>query len=313
MGTAPCTAYEAGAVPRARLLNRDRPEAAAEQAGLGSAPSLANLRSLDFRSACDNWTPGGWVKRRAATEIGKTPNYHPFPKYLQIRDVILRWLAAQEVGEQLPTEMALSDQFGVSRETIRKSLKRLEQRGIIRRRPRVGTVLVRRPAVSADQRLTGPIEEFAELGTATTVKLVSRRFVRAPADVATALGLAAGERVYELKRIRFLRGEPLLLLDAYFPFTVGRNLARLDLRHDLIVPAVRRVLRSSVQEEYQQVDALIAAGALVQHLDIAPGAPILVVKRLYVDSRGNPAVFFRENFRSDRYFYTINLSQAHRR
>jgi GntR family transcriptional regulator len=105
------------------------------------------------------------------------------------------------VGEQIPTEMALSDQFGVSRETIRKSLKRLEQRDIFRRCPRVGMLLVRRPEVSVDQRLTGPIEEFAELGTATTVKLVGRRFVRAPADVATALGLAAGERVYELKRI----------------------------------------------------------------------------------------------------------------
>jgi hypothetical protein len=64
--------------------------------------------------------------------------------------------------------------------------------------------------------------------------------------------LAAGERIYELKRIRFLRGEPLLLLDAYFPFTVGRNLARLDLLRDLIVPALCRVLRSSVQAEYQQ-------------------------------------------------------------
>jgi hypothetical protein len=49
MGTTPCAVYEARAVPRARLLNRDRLEAAEEQAGLGSDPSLANLRSLDFR------------------------------------------------------------------------------------------------------------------------------------------------------------------------------------------------------------------------------------------------------------------------
>jgi GntR family transcriptional regulator len=209
--------------------------------------------------------------------------------------------------------MALSQQFGVSRETIRKSMKRLEQHGIIRRRPRTGTFLVRRPAASSDRRLTGLIEELPEFGTATTVKLVGQRFVRAPADVATALGLAAGEKVYELKRIRFLHGEPLLLLDAFFPPAIGQKLARLDLRHCLIIPVLRKVLRAPVREEYQQVDALAATGTLVRHLGVAAGAPILVVKRLYADSRGNPAGFLHENFRSDRYFYTINLSQSRKR
>jgi GntR family transcriptional regulator len=251
--------------------------------------------------------------KRKTSEAAESPNYHPFPKYLQIREVILRWLTTQEVGEQLPTEMALSQQFGVSRETIRKSMKQLEQRGIIRRRPRAGTFLVRRPAASSDRRLTGLIEEFPELGTATTVKLVGQRFVRAPADVASALGLPAGEQVYELQRIRFLRGEPLLLLRVFFPSAVGQKLARLDLRHCLIVPAIRKVLRAPVREEYQQVDALVATGALVRHLGVAAGAPILLVKRLYADPHGNPAGLFCENFRSDRYFYTINLSQSPKR
>lgn len=252
------------------------------------------------------------MKRRMISEAAKARNYHPFPKYLQIRDVILRWLASQEVGGRLPTEMALSDQFGVSRETIRKSLKRLEQRGIIRRRPRAGTFLVKRPATSFDLRLTGPIEEFEDLGTATTTKLVGQRTIDAPADVASALGLVEGERVHELQRIRFLRGEPLLLLDAFFPLAIGRKMARLDLRENLIVPALRGILKVPLQEEYQQVDAIVATGALARHLGVAVGAPVLTVKRLYIDSRENPAVFFREHFRSDRYFYTINLSRGRR-
>lgn len=237
-------------------------------------------------------------------------NYRPFPKYLQIRDVILRWLASQEVGGRLPTEMALSDQFGVSRPTIRKSLKRLEQRGIIRRRPRAGTFLVKRPATSSDLRLTGPIEEFEDLGTATTTRLVSQRPVDAPADVASALGLVEGERVYLLQRARLLRGEPLLLLDAYFPLAIGHRMARLDLRTGLIVPRLTGILKSPLEEEYQQVDASVATGALSRHLGVTPGAPVLTVKRLYVDSRENPAAFFCEHFRSDRYFYTINLSRG---
>jgi DNA-binding GntR family transcriptional regulator len=246
------------------------------------------------------------------SEVAKARNYHPFPKYLQIRDVILRWLASQEVGGRLPTEMALSNQFGVSRETIRKSLKRLEQRGIIRRRPRAGTVLAKRPAASFDPRLTGPIEELEDLDAATSTKLVSQGSVDAPADVASALGLAEGERVYLLQRIRFLRGEPLLLLDAFVPLAIGQEMARLDMRKALILPVLGGILKSPLEEEHQQVDAIAATGALARRLDVTPGAPVLTLKRLYVDSRENPVVFFREHFRSDRYFYTINLSRGRR-
>jgi GntR family transcriptional regulator len=250
------------------------------------------------------------VKGRRTAKAAATRDYHPFPKYLQIRDVILRWLATQEVGGRLPTEMALSEQFGVSRETIRKSLKRLEQNGTIRRRQRAGTFLAKRPAMNADLRLTGPIEEFKDLGTATTAKLVSQQPVRAPADVAGALEVPAGGQVYELKRIRLLDGEPLLLLDAYFPLKIGRQIARIDLHGNLVVPTLRRILRSSLQEQYQQIDAVVAKGVLARQLRVTPGAPVLTVKRLFVDGRGNPAVFFREHFRSDRYFYTIKLPQG---
>lgn len=250
------------------------------------------------------------MKKQKTGRAAKAPHYDPFPKYLQIRDVIIRWLGTQAVGDRLPTEMALADQFGVSRETIRKSLERLEQGGIIRRRPRAGTFLVKRPAMSADGRLTGPIEEFKELGTTTVARLVRQGPVPAPADVAGAFDLAEGKEVYEFKRLRFLGKQPLLLLDAYFPLPIGRKIARLDLQGGLVVPALREIVGSPLREEYQQIDAVAATGLLARQLRVAPGAPVLLVKRLFLDAAGNPVVFFRENFRSDRYFYTIKLTQG---
>ena len=250
------------------------------------------------------------MKKRKAGRAAGAPHYDPFPKYLQIRDVIVRWLSTQDVGERLPTEMALSDQFGVSRETIRKSLERLEQDGIIRRRPRAGTFLVKLPARSSDGRLTGPIEEFKELGTATTAKLVRQGPVPAPPDVANAFGVAVGKEVFEFKRLRVLGEQPLLLLDAYFPLPIGRKLARHDLQGALVVPTLRQIVGSPLREEYQQIDAIVATGVLARQLRVTPGAPVLLVKRLFLDASGNPVVFFRENFRSDRYFYTIKLAQG---
>ena len=249
------------------------------------------------------------MKKRNRGRAAKAPNYDPFPKYLQIRDIILRWLSTQKIGERLPTEVTLSDQFGVSRETIRKSLKQLEEAGIIRRRPRAGTFLIKLPVRSPDQRLTGPIEEFKDLGTATVAKLVRQGPVPAPPDVASAFGLAEGAYVYEFKRLRILGRQPLLLLDAYFPLPIGKKIAQRDLHGGLVVPTLRQLVRSRLREEYQQIDAIQATPTLARQLRVASGSPILLVKRLFLDTAGNPVVFFRENFRADRYFYTIKLSQ----
>ncbi|WP_456678813.1 UTRA domain-containing protein [Bradyrhizobium sp. LM6.9] len=65
----------------------------------------------------------------------------------------------------------------------------------------------------------------------------------------------------------------------------------------------------NIWEEHQEIDALVAGTKFAAALQIPVDAPILCVKRLFLDSKGLPVVYFRENFRADRYFYTIRLPQ----
>ena len=61
--------------------------------------------------------------------------FTPYPKYLQIRELLLRRLARDLApGDRLPTENALSSEFGVARETVREALSGLERDGLIVRR-----------------------------------------------------------------------------------------------------------------------------------------------------------------------------------
>src|SRR5690348_3902214 len=92
--------------------------------------------------------------------------YDPFPKYLQIRGIILRLLRSLAVGDALPTEEALAKRFNVSRETIREAIRPFWENGTIARRPRLGTWLAKLPGESGDDRLTGPFEDFAALAGA---------------------------------------------------------------------------------------------------------------------------------------------------
>ncbi|MFV0427010.1 MAG: GntR family transcriptional regulator [Beutenbergiaceae bacterium] len=129
----------------------------------------------------------------------------------------LRELIAQlgvRPGEKIPSESSICKTFGVSRSTAREALKVLEQEGIVR-------------AVRGDGRyLTGdrvvtvksPVTEYQSV----TEMLESRGFEiadvvlrvqesQAQSEVAMQLGIAQGDPVIELTRLRLANGEPAVL------------------------------------------------------------------------------------------------------
>jgi GntR family transcriptional regulator len=92
----------------------------------------------------------------------KKPAAEAGPRYLQIaRD--LRGAIADgryPVGAQLPTEHDLCKQLGVSRFTIREAIRVLSTAGLVRRKPRAGTLVA---ALPDDTRYTHGIGSLRDL------------------------------------------------------------------------------------------------------------------------------------------------------
>lgn len=233
--------------------------------------------------------------------------YDPFPKYLQIREIILRSLAACKIGDLLSTEVELSRQFGVSRLTIRRALQTLEADGTIRRRAGSGTWLAKAPSPSVDKRFTGPVEDFASLGVTLSARLVHQGSADGPADIISALKLRPKARLFEVRRLRLMDDIPLLVLDAYFPLTLGRDVVRRNRNGGLFVPTLREIRGEGVIEQYQTIEATVADSLFASLLAVELGAAILIVNRIFIDAADVPVVYFRTRFRADRYYYTVKL------
>jgi len=249
---------------------------------------------------------------RARNRQSVTHNFlDPFPKYLQIREILVRRIEREmRVGDQLPTEHALCEEFGVSRETVRDALSGLETDGLISRTPGHGTFVARLPPASRETRLTGLTEDFSRFKLDTEARVLSRGPILPPPAVAEVMATPREEMVYRIFRIRFFEGEPFALHEAFLPFDIGARVARLDLSKTSIVHVLRSALRLDIWEDHQRIEALAADTEVARLLEIGIGAPVLHVVRHFKLGEDRSIVLFRSHYRADRYYYTVKLAQS---
>src|SRR5580704_12214 len=128
------------------------------------------------------------------------------------------WLAGEIAvgalvpGDRLPTEHDLAAWFGVSRMTLRHALAELARRGLVTRTVgRHGGTFVAAPKVEQDlTTLAGLSEQLRRHGLVAGARVLSAGLLPAGLAARSALRLAEGDEVYEVRRIRLADGRPIV-------------------------------------------------------------------------------------------------------
>lgn len=124
----------------------------------------------------------------AAKDVGAL--FMPEPKHRQIFTYLERGIRSGRfpVGEQLPTEHALVEKFGVSRPTVSRAMLDLTNMGLVERRPGAGSFVVERRTKRA-QRVLGLV--VPELGLGDVFDPICAQIVRRSQQL--ELGLIMGD------------------------------------------------------------------------------------------------------------------------
>lgn len=210
-----------------------------------------------------------------------------------------------QLGEKLPTETKLAEQFAVNRHTIRQAIALLKHEGLLRVDRGRGTFVAAKTIRYAIGKRVRYNQTLKAQGWNTRFQLLRVLEVSADNAVAKGLEIPYGESVALIERLSFADEEPISIGTGYFP------LKRFP---DILEPKNLKILQEqqSISQFLQQVygcdhirRSTCVSARLVQPQDakwlqIPLNQPILLAESVNVDQTGNVIEYGVTRLRGDR-------------
>jgi GntR family transcriptional regulator len=224
----------------------------------------------------------------------------------QLQDDLLRRIHRGEFARAFPGELALVEEYAVSRNTVRQALAQLRADGLVTaergRPPRVADGPARRE-ISQPVGTGSTLFDVVE-GTGRTQTSVVRALERTTdGTVATRLGLEESTPLLHLERLRHADDEPLAWDRVWLPFAAAAPLRDADLTHTALYDALVRHTGLRVDSGRERIHAELADPVRARLLGIAAGDAVFGIERTgYQD--GRPVEWRRTVVRGDRFSLT---------
>lgn len=202
----------------------------------------------------------------------------------------------------LPPERDLAQELGVSRSTLRSSLRELADMGLIQTRHGAGTV-VTGPIPKALTRLSGFTEDIRARGLTPSSDILSCVTGPVPSEVAVRTGMPLGTPVLTLTRLRRADGEAL----SHEVVTVPVEAVGADWRGEGSLYDRMDARGTRPHRMLQTLQAVPVEAAIAAHLGIAPGAPVLRIAQIGYGADGRAVEDALSLYRGDRYQYVGEL------
>jgi len=210
------------------------------------------------------------------------------PLYAQVRARLIEAIAAGEwrPGEAIPSEADLARAFGVAIGTIRKAVDALvAERALVRRQGR-GTFVTAHEGsrllfhffhiVAGDGRKVVP-----------QVSTVGFERDRATREIAAALAIAPHDKVIRIRNVLSLEGRARIVDDITLPAELFPGLTEkvFVARNNTIYNLYQSRFGINVLRTDERLRAVLADGELAALIGVAPGAPLLEIRRVALTFR----------------------------
>ena len=227
------------------------------------------------------------------------------PLHLQA-EMLLRELVEKkeyQEGKLLPGEVELSKQLGISRNTLRYSILKLVNEGLLSRKKGYGTKVSRKGVLGRAKNWLSFSQEMKSLGISVYNFELHVSWKVPDNEVLSFFGLKPDSRLLSLERLRGKEDFPFVYFISYFNPEIG-----LTGNEDFSGPLydlLEGKYNVKVSLSYEEVSAIKSNSFLCKKLNITSDEPILFRKRFVYDEDKRPIEYNLGYYRGDSFIYNI--------
>jgi GntR family transcriptional regulator len=228
-------------------------------------------------------------------------------RYQAIADELRRRIIDGKLGagRLLPSESAISSEFGASRVTVRRALELLRGDGLVDSRQGLGWFVAGEQVRQPLARLDTIEEQIAATGATNERRILEFGFVAPPGRVQRILG--AG-RTLEVIRLNLADGEPFARVTVWCPERLGAALSR----DEVEARSFYDLLRVPLGGAEQTIGAAAASAPDAELLGVPQGSPVLVCERITRDRSGAPVLVSEHVFPGHLTVFAVDLPNVGR-
>ncbi|NHM32384.1 GntR family transcriptional regulator [Neobacillus terrae] len=234
----------------------------------------------------------------------------PIPIYHQLESFLKEQIENGTLlpDEMIPSEREYAERYEISRMTVRQAINNLVSEGFLYRQKGKGTFVSKKKIEQDLEGLTGFTEDMLARRMTPSSRLLSFKIIPADIEVSGQLKIAQQNHVYEIVRVRLADGIPMALETTYVPADIVPGLTEENSNRSLY-EYIEKNSSHHISEAHQEIEATAARGSEAELLEIAVGAPVLLIMRTASLDNGTPFEFVKSIYRADRYRFIHKLKR----
>lgn len=252
--------------------------------------------------------PAGISSLVTVEKLGLTLDYNSFvPYYMQIVDRVRELINQDKLkeGQIFCSEGEIAQALKISKMPVRQAFQKLRSEGLL--------VIVKgkRPVVGSGrvpwnfQQLRGFSEEMRRRGLNPSARVLSIGLEDPDLEVAQALKLTPGERIYRAKRLRSVNGEPVAVVTSYLPARIFAGIDKQDLEKQSLYFIFEHSYKRQLQCAEEVIGAVVAREEEAEILQTSVGNALLMIRETTYDSQNVPIEYSLSLLRGDRYTASV--------
>lgn len=229
------------------------------------------------------------------------------PLYIQLKESIRSSIISGQLkyGDQIPTELELSEEYKISRITVRKALLELVEEGYLVKRQGKGTFVNKRKIERKIVHFLSFSDACKANGLTASSKVTKKELLQPTPTDQKKLQLDDGDACIFIQRVRYANDSPIMIENNYFSYKHYHSLLSENLEGSLYKILEEKLNVKPSRSGELTLEIVRAGEDEVNLLQTASGEPLFYMESTVYDENDRPVHIGKQYILGDSYKFNL--------